>query len=130
MNEILLRHLFFYVLLRSSCFSCSFWYWFMSIQIGSYVKFQNVVYVVTKVNPNRTIQIINPQAEGVDSKKSVAERNLEVLPFAPMQIIEHQGQYLVSLKGLIISLRTAKVMKWDDNNGNRKHILGLAGLAN
>lgn len=100
----------------------------MSIQIGSYVKFQGVIFVVTKINANGTIQIVNPNAEGVDSKKSVAERNLELLPYAPMQIVEHQGQYLVSVKSLIISLKTAKVMKWDDNNGKRKYILGLAGL--
>lgn len=111
-----------------SC-SCSFWYWFMTIQVGSYVKFHGVPYVVTKINANGTIQILNPNAEGVDSKKSVAERNLELLTIPRMQIVEHQqGQYLVSAKGLIISMRTGKVMKWDNNNGNRKYILGLAGL--
>ena len=99
----------------------------MSIQIGSYVDFQGVTYVVVKHNANETIQILNPLSEGVDSKKSVNRLNLEVLPYAPMKVISYKGtDYLVSIRGLIISLRSNKVMRWDSDHGNRKAILGLA----
>lgn len=101
----------------------------MSIQIGSYVDFQGVTYVVVKHNANSTIQVLNPLSEGVEAKKSVAPSSLELLAYAPMKSVSYKGtDYLVSVRGLIISLRSNKPMKWDDNNGNRKAILGLAGL--
>ena len=99
----------------------------MSIQIGSYVMFREVTFVVTKFNTNATVQILNPLDEGVDAKKSVAEANLVALSCKPMQIVTYKGtNYLVSVRGLIISLRSNKVMRWDDSNGNRRAILGLA----
>lgn len=99
----------------------------MSIQIGSYVMFRTTIFVVTKFCANGTVQILDPLNEGVDAKKSVAEANLELLAYAPMKSVSYKGtDYLVSVRGLIISLRSNKPMKWDDNNGNRRAILGLA----
>ena len=99
----------------------------MKILIGSYVRYKEQTYVVTKLNDNKTIQILSPYS-GTSSKKSVLESNLELLPYEPMARVEFsQGEeYLVSVKGTIISLTSCKVMKWDENNGKRKQIIQLA----
>lgn len=98
----------------------------MSIQIGSYVKFGGSAYVVTKLLANSTVQVLNPLGEGTQSKKAVSPANCEELSIPPMTQVEYRdASYLVSAKGLIISLTTARVMKWDESNGNRVAILAL-----
>jgi WD40 repeat protein len=100
----------------------------MKILIGSYVSYKEQTHVVTKLNGNETVQILNPHSEKVNSKKSVLESNLDVLPYTPMTRVEFKPgeDYLVSVKGTIISLTSCKVMKWDENNGKRKQIIQLA----
>ena len=96
------------------------------LQIGQYVKFNEGTFIVTQINDNGTIQIYNPRLEGAEAKKSVAGRNLEILN-TQAEIVNYEGtDYIVTPKGTIISLKSNKIMNWDQNNGNRKAILALS----
>lgn len=98
----------------------------VKIESGRYVKHQGETYIVTKINDNGTVQIYNPNKEGTDAKKSVAERNLEVTTNKG-NIVPYRGaEYIVTPKGTIISLTSNKIMKWGEENGDRKAILALA----
>jgi hypothetical protein len=42
-------------------------------------------------------------------------------------LVEHkENKYIVDLKSQIVSVRTGKIMQWDEENGDRKAILNLA----
>jgi hypothetical protein len=96
------------------------------LEPGRYVNFDNNIWIVTKQNTNGTWQIYNPNLEGVNSKKSVAEKNLGIRPEIA-KIVNYRGQdYLVTPNETIISLVSNKKMKWNSNDGNRIGILQLA----
>jgi hypothetical protein len=95
------------------------------VTIGQYVKFNGETFIVTKVNANGTIQVYNPLKEGTAAKKSVAEKNLEVLTHKTNIVTYKATDYIVTSKGIIISLTTNKVQKWGEENGDRKAILAL-----
>jgi len=94
---------------------------------GQYVKFNGETYIVTKENDNGTVQIYNPNLQGVDAKKSVSKSNLTTLKGEAKVISYKDSDYLVTPNKTIISTVSNKAMKWDDNNGDRKAILELAG---
>jgi hypothetical protein len=97
-----------------------------TLEPGRYVNFDNNIWIVTKQNTNGTWQIYNPNLEGVNSKKSVAEKNLGIRPEIA-KIVTYRGQeYLVTPNETIISLVSNKKMKWNSNDGNRIGILQLA----
>jgi predicted NAD-dependent protein-ADP-ribosyltransferase YbiA (DUF1768 family) len=98
----------------------------VKIESGRYVKYQGETYIVTKINDNGTIQIYNPNKEGTDAKKSVAERNLEVTTNKGNIVSYREAEYIVTPKGTIISLTSNKIMKWGEESGDRKAILALA----
>jgi len=97
----------------------------LTIEPGRYVKFNDAVYIVTKINANGTIQIYNPTKEGAGSKVSVAERNLTAQPQTAKIVTYNDKQYMVTPKGNIISMATFKQMNWAENDGNRKAIMAL-----
>ena len=54
----------------------------------------------------------------------VGIKSVEVLNHKPAKIVYYRdSNYLVTVKGLIISLITNKIMKWSETNGNRITIL-------
>jgi len=98
----------------------------IALEPGRYVKFNDAVYIVTKINANKTIQIYNPTKEGAGSKVSVAERNLTPMAESAQIVSYKDQQYMVTPKGNIISMATFKQMKWAENDGNRLAIMELA----
>jgi exodeoxyribonuclease-5 len=97
-----------------------------TLEPGRYVNFDNNIWIVTKQNTNGTWQIYNPNLEGVNSKKSVAEKNLGIRPEIAKIVNYRDQEYLVTPNETIISLVTNKKMNWNNNDGNRIGILQLA----
>lgn len=95
------------------------------IEPGRYVKYQDEVYIITKFNKNKTVQIYNPLKEGTAAKKSVSQDNLQAMANKANIINYRNTDYIVTSKGIIISLDTNKAMKWGEENGMRKDILSL-----
>ena len=94
--------------------------------IGDYVIYKGKTQVIVDFNDNCTVfKILDPSTQ---VKLNVSSKNLSATPHEPMDTVEHQGKnYLVSVKGMIISLATGRVMKWDKSNGNRMMILAAVG---
>ena len=91
--------------------------------IGSYVKYKDEnIYVVIKFTAKNMVKILNPKTQ---FKLQVKEENVKMLNYEPMAEIDG---YLVSRKGLIISLTSGRVMKWSDNHGTRLKLLRKAGI--
>jgi hypothetical protein len=95
-------------------------------EIGRHVNYKGRTYIVTKINDNGTIQIYSPVIEGENGKLSVSESNLEVTSTKSKRVTHKGADYLVTPKDAIISLTSNRVMKWDDNNGDRIAILDKA----
>lgn len=93
---------------------------------GRYVKFNDEIFIVTKVNDNGTIQIYDPTKEGIQAKKSVAAKNLTPMNTKGSIVTYKEKDYIVTPKNTIISLTTNRRMNWDENNADRKAILELA----
>ena len=96
------------------------------IKQGQYVKYSGETYIVTKENSNGTVQIYNPNLQGVDAKKSVSKTNLTSIKGKAKNINYKGSDYLVTPNNTIISVTSNKAMRWDENNGDRKAILELA----
>jgi hypothetical protein len=97
-----------------------------ALQRGRYVTYKGNTYIVTQQNANGTWQIYNPLLEGASAKISVSEAKMTPLDMLA-KIVEYKDtEYIVTSKNTIISLKTNKKMEWDENNGDRKLILGLA----
>jgi len=96
------------------------------IKQGQYVKYSGETYIVTKENSNGTVQIYNPNLQGVDAKKSVSKANLTAIKSKAKTINYKGSDYLVTPNNTIISVTSNKAMRWDENNGDRKAILELA----
>lgn len=96
----------------------------MSIMtVGSYVNYKLKPYILCEVRNNSMAVLVSP-----DNKKVVVGLS-KVLPtnFAPCVVVRHaQADYLVSKLGMIISLKTCKIMQWDTKHGNRLAIIKLA----
>jgi len=97
----------------------------MPIEVGRFVFNNNITYIVTQKNNNGTWQVYNPNAEGVNSKKSFSEANLIAGINKAIKVTYKDTDYLVTPKDTIISLKSNTKMKWADNNGDRKAILKL-----
>lgn len=87
------------------------------IQLGSYVTYKQNTYLVVDVR-NEKLLIMNK-----DNKVQVNTSSVEVTNLRPAKEIDG---YLVTAKGIIISLTSHKEMKWDDNHGLRKALLAKA----
>jgi len=94
---------------------------------GQYVKYNNETYIVTQENNNGTIQIYNPNLVGASNKISVSKDKLTALK-SKAKIVENKGaNYIVTPSNTIISMTSNKVMKYLENDGNKKAILEKAG---
>ena len=92
--------------------------------IGVYVKYKDNFYVITS-ETHCLYQLLDVNT---NKKLMVSHKNVEIqTQWKPMLVIEYKGtNYLVSVKGLIISLTSKRVMDWDVNHGMRKVILHWA----
>ena len=96
----------------------------MSNLIGNYVQYKETAYIVVE-QTNGMLKILNP-LEG-NAKLHVKQSNVKVLPYPAATRIHHDSaEYLVTGKGLIISLVTGRAMKWGKEHGVRKAILHSA----
>jgi hypothetical protein len=88
------------------------------IQLGSYVSYKDKTYIVAELKGN-LIMIVSPT-----TTLQVGVKSVEVLNHEPAKIVSYRdSNYLVTVKGLIISLTTNKIMKWNETDGNRIAIL-------
>jgi hypothetical protein len=97
-------------------------------ETGRYVQYKGETYIVTKKNDNNTVQIYNPTKEGPSAKISVSPSNLTALESKAKIVTYKSEEYIVTPKKSIISLKTNKLMKWGDENGDRKAILQVASV--
>ena len=89
------------------------------IQVGSYVSYKDKTYIIAELKGN-LIMIVSPTANTLQ----VGIKSVEVLNHEPAKIVSYRdANYLVTAKGLIISLTTNKIMKWNETDGNRIAIL-------
>lgn len=100
----------------------------MSLQLGSYVTYKSNSYIAVSYLPEtKLVTILNP-VDGI-TKLNVKYTNVKVLPHTPAIAVQYKdARYLVTAKGLIISLVTKRPMKWNATNMNRICILSLAGV--
>ena len=87
------------------------------ITLGQYVTYKQNTYLVVDVR-NEKLLIMNK-----DNKVQVNASSVEVTNLRPAKEIDG---YLVTGKGMIISLTSHKEMKWDENHGIRKALLAKA----
>ena len=90
-----------------------------NIQVGSYVTYKGRVFIVTELRGSLVLIISE------DNKLQVSQKSLTLITsFRPAKIVSYRdANYLVTTKGLIISLTTNKIMKWNETDGNRIAIL-------
>ena len=93
--------------------------------IGDYVTYKGVNMVIVDFNDDCSMfKLLDPST---NKKVVVSTRNIHATPYAPMSAVNHRGSnYLVSAKGMIISLTTNRVMKWSSDNGNVVAIVAAA----
>ena len=90
--------------------------------IGSYVVYKSNTYLVVRESEGM-ILLLSPEKGKVQVlASSVTKTNLR----PAKQVRYRQTHYLVTGKGLIVSLTTCKVMRWLNTDGNRLAILALA----
>lgn len=92
------------------------------MEVGNYVLYKGNHYLIVDVRDSKRLILNN---EGNKLQVNVSSLTATTLP--PAVKLSYRGsEYLVTVKGLIISLATDKVMKWDENHGCRVAILQLA----
>lgn len=91
------------------------------MQVCDYVKYKGVVFIIIKKHSNTTWKIRNE-----DNCFVVLETNLETTNLRPAKLIEYgDTNYIVTGKGTIISVKTGKIMKWDDTHRIKKELTQL-----
>jgi hypothetical protein len=89
------------------------------MQIGTYVQYKSEPFIILAIIADKA-HILSP----VVGKRFVKLTQLTYIPRAPAtHVVYRDTEYLVTRKGLIISLQTRKIMNWGENNGNRIAIL-------
>jgi len=89
--------------------------------IGSYVTYKGNTFIVTEYD-GTYVRIIKPSC-----KRRVLFSSIKILEnIKPARIVTYKdSSYIVTEKGLIISLTSHRIMKWGNENGNRIAILKL-----
>ena len=86
--------------------------------LGSYVSYKNKTYLVTEVRRKNLLRILNPCGEKPEVLQ-VSHSSINVLPLEPAARVElDERPYLVTGKGLIISVLSGKIMKWNISHPN------------
>ncbi len=93
------------------------------MKIGNYVQYKSQTFLVYEINGDKA-KIYSP----VMGKRYVNMVNLTYINLRPAVQVEHKGfEYLVTAKGLILSLVTGRVMKWKQYHKERIEILRKSG---
>ena len=93
------------------------------MSIGSVVKYKNIFQVVVEEPEEHLVKILDP---ATNKKLVVRKKNPHLVQVGKRLrkvVLANGSGYLVSPKGLIISMTSSRVMKWDKNHGIRKQIL-------
>lgn len=94
--------------------------------LGRYVKHHGHTYVIVKELDGESVQLYNPLRAGLPLKRSVPYSAV-----TPLNIwaypVEYQGKhYLVTPKGLIISLVNGRTQSWEPDHPTPQAILAIA----
>lgn len=93
--------------------------------IGNYLIYITSNYIVIEENET-TVKIRNPLDTTSAGCVVVCKSNTITTGYVKARLVSYENKkYLVTSKGIIISLTSEKVMKWDEKNGNRIAILKL-----
>ena len=94
--------------------------------LGRYVKYHGHTYVIVKQLDNESVQLYNPLRAGLPLKRSVLYSKLTPLDTWAYPV-EYQGKpYLVTPKGLIISLVNGRSQSWEPGHPTPQAILAIA----
>lgn len=96
-------------------------------QIGEYVKYKNVVYVVVKLGDDARITL-HPGKSNKKVRVSINNKELSKIGRVAKVIQYEDRPFIVSKHGLIISVTTGKISLWAEGNPVRNKILALANL--
>ena len=89
---------------------------------GHYVSYKGITHI--SLNDSMSCHIMNPLAGNV--KLQVSFSKLEATNYKPATVVCYKHkEYIVTANDMIISLVSGKVMQWDEDNGDRKAILGI-----
>lgn len=98
----------------------------MNIETGSYVEYKNDVYLA--FSHGEMLHIINPCS---GTKLHVAARSVQPTRFRPALVVKAaNGEYVVTRKGNIFSVKTCRKMAWGSENGVRRAIITAANALN
>lgn len=91
---------------------------------GSYVTYGQSHCLVTETTGKDSVRLYNHNGIGSNRCVRVTQKQITATNLRPANIISLSGRdYIVTAKGLIISITSGKAMKWKDNNGNRIKLL-------
>ena len=101
----------------------------MNAAIGEYVKYKDTVRLVTQLFAADSVRLQNPTLLGSNANVVVSTKNITHTTLRPAVVVTHSmNDYVVTAKGVIISLKTHKVMKWSSTDANRRGIMQLVGV--
>ena len=92
------------------------------LQVGQYIYYKGYFYIVVELRDEKVL-ILNPSQRTIQVNAS----NCRPTDAYARKVTYKGKPYLVTEKGLIISLTTNKVMKWPLTNGDRIGVLDKAG---
>lgn len=91
--------------------------------VGSIAKYRDDTFVIVTKDLGKHLELLDPLT-GNKVRVSATKHSLPVVGQCSF-VGSLLDDYLITPKGLIISLRTARVMKWEPNHGKRKAILNV-----
>lgn len=90
------------------------------LEVGQYVIYKGKYYLIVCCKSGMLL-LLSPE-----KKVQVHQDNVIPTPELATLVIYRDAKYLVTPKRTIISLTTHRIMKWGEENGDRKAILQLA----
>ena len=91
---------------------------------GCYVTYKGTKMLIVTEKPSK-VTLINPLVG--NAKVTVLKTNVITTNHRPAVIVAYKmARYIVTALGCIISVKTGKVMKWDDTDDNKLAILKLS----
>lgn len=100
------------------------------MNIGDYILYKDVPHIIVdtvNLEIGEFYKLLNPLVGNDKVKVKSSNRQLKGTRYPRALMVEHKGNdYIVTRKGLIISYRTGKVMRWGEDHGMRKSILAGA----
>ena len=92
------------------------------VQPGDYVTYKQNIYLAVDVDASG-VQLVHPTR----TKVRVSPANVQATSLRPATRVECRDRtYLVTGKGMIVSLLTKRICQWSANDGLRRQITELA----